>query len=119
MSQRLHPADIEAIAARVADLLRGEPQVGTLLTAAEVARRFGVAAEWVRQHADDLDVVRLGDGPRPRLRFDPAKVADRLVARSPSKGSGIPDRPRRRATSLRSRPVTGGGRPLLPIEGQE
>jgi hypothetical protein len=47
-----------------------EPADG-LLTAAQVAARFNVDRGWVYAHAEQLGVVRLGDGPRPRLRFDP------------------------------------------------
>lgn len=80
---------VEAVARRVVELLRDEglaaPPEPRLLDAAEVATRFGVSAEWVRDHADDLGAVRLGDGPRPRLRFDPDAVRKALSARS---GSG-------------------------------
>lgn len=50
-----------------------------LLTAAEVARRFSVERSWVYAHARELGVVKLGGGPRPRLRFDPAVIAQRLL----------------------------------------
>lgn len=80
---------VEAVARRVVELLRDEglaaPAEPRLLDAAEVAERFGVSAEWVRDHADDLGAVRLGDGPRPRLRFDADAVREALSARS---GSG-------------------------------
>lgn len=79
------PADVEAIARRVVELLREEDLAGpdmVLLSAAEVAPRFGVTSEWVRDNADRLGAIRLGDGPRPRLRFDPKKVAAALNARS-------------------------------------
>src|SRR4051812_42729592 len=39
------------------------------LTAREVADRYGVSPAWVRAHAERLGARRLGDGPRPRLRF--------------------------------------------------
>ena len=44
------------------------------LDAAQVARRYGVDRGWVYEHADELGVIRLGGGPRPRLRFDPRAV---------------------------------------------
>lgn len=82
---------VEAVARRVVELLRDEglaaPPEPRLLDAAEVAARFGVSAEWVRDHADDLGAVRLGDGPRPRLRFDPETVREALSARSGGGGS--------------------------------
>jgi len=72
-----------------------------LLTAAEVAERFGVSAEWVRDHADDLGVVRLGDGPRPRLRFDAETVAAALTSRA---GGGESDAAIEPAGAVNPRP---------------
>lgn len=79
---RLDASTIDAIARRVADLLAEPSPLPLLLTAGEVAHRLGVSEEWVRQHADDLGAVRLSEGDRPRLRFDPAAVAERLNLRS-------------------------------------
>lgn len=96
---RLHPADIDALAELVAErvaerLLSADPtgalgvrtaarvaEPEKLLTAREVAERYGVTPEWVRENAARLGVIRLGDGPRPRLRFDPEAVAATLTAR--------------------------------------
>src|SRR5688500_5177438 len=80
MSTSLDPATVEAIAHEVADLLRrrGAGERG-LLTAGQVAIRFGVKRSWVYAHAHQLGVVRLGFGRRPRLRFDPAVVAQHLL----------------------------------------
>ena len=70
-----------------------------LLTAAEVAARLAVARGWVYAHARELGVVRLGDGPRPRLRFDPA-IGARLSNPAPPAGAALlpvrSSRPRRR-----------------------
>jgi hypothetical protein len=49
--------------------------LGALLSAAEVAARFNVDRDWVYVHADQLGALRLGTGPKPRLRFDPDRVA--------------------------------------------
>ena len=72
-----------------------------LLTAAEVAARLSVARGWVYEHARELGVVRLGDGPRPRLRFDPAVVERMLLPRPAPAPTLLPvrtsqDRGRRR-----------------------
>ena len=81
MSASLDPATVEAIAHEVADLLRRDGSgERALLTAGQVAARFGVDRSWVYAHAHELGVVRLGFGRRPRLRFDPAVVAQRLLA---------------------------------------
>jgi hypothetical protein len=74
---------IEAIARRVTQLLRHDPVAAAherLVSAAEIARRFGVSRAWVYENADRLGAVRLGRGARPRLRFDPQKVEKRLNA---------------------------------------
>jgi len=104
---------VEAIARRIVELLRSEPHrpavapVGErLLTAAEVARWWGVERSWVYQHALRLGVIRLGTGPRPRLRFDSALVARRL---GDPKRAATPDA--RRSARI------GVETPLLPILG--
>jgi hypothetical protein len=87
---------IEAIARRVVDLLSQEPDSGPrerLVSAAEIAQHFGVSRAWVYENADRLGAVRLGRGPRPRLRFDPHLVQKQLEsAEAPS--------PRRQALSV-------------------
>jgi hypothetical protein len=57
----------------------------------ELARRLGRSPEWVRAHRDELGVIPLGDGPRPRLWFDWAEVERRLAAESPAEAR-IPKR---------------------------
>lgn len=104
----LSPESIEAIAQRVADLLRGEDVAGKLIDAAEVARRFAVSREYVYEHAAELGAIRLGAGPKARLRFGAARVADRLAARphpvtDPAPKAAKPQARRREAA------------PLLPI----
>ena len=76
---RLDLESIEALAQRLAELLAPREEApGRLITAEEVARRWGVGRRWVYDHADELGAHRLGAGPRPRLRFDPDEVAERL-----------------------------------------
>jgi hypothetical protein len=84
---RLDPETIDAIARRVADLLDEGSPLPRLLTAGEVAERLAVSEAWVRENADRLGGVRLADGSRPRLRFDPAAVAEALDLRCEGKGS--------------------------------
>lgn len=83
---RLAPESIEALATRLAELL-GAPRPTEqpsspprLLTAAEVAEWWGVERSWVYSHAEELGARRLGAGSRPRLRFDPDEVSERLGA---------------------------------------
>lgn len=105
---------VEAVAVRVAELLADEHAAlptARLLDAAQLAGLLGVARSWVYEHAETLGAVRLGDGDRPRLRFDPAvalaawKARDREPALEPA-----PRTPRRRTTPR--------GPELLPIRGR-
>lgn len=72
----LDPEDVEAVAARVAELLAAQPTTrgGTrLVSAADAARALGVSREWVYAHVDELGGIRLGPvgpGRRPPVRFD-------------------------------------------------
>lgn len=89
---RLHPESVERIALRVAVLLarrasqRQAPEEPQLLTASEVSQRYRVHRGWVYAHAEELGAIRIGDGERPRLRFDAAQVT-RHFRRSPAGGS--------------------------------
>jgi hypothetical protein len=94
-SARLHPEDLEFLARRVADLVRGEPERGYVDTAS-VARMLSVGRDWVRAHATELGAVRLGDGPRGALRFDSERVRDLLDARRIGEGTLTPAKPRGR-----------------------
>lgn len=97
------PRSLHVLAREVARLLgRAEPD--RLLTAVEVAARFNVDRGWVYAHANELGVIRLGDGPRPRLRFDAAVVAQRLLP-SPHL-----------AVSTASQRAAATPAPLLPIK---
>ena len=83
------PASLRLLAREVAQLLgRAEPE--RLLTAQEVAVRFNVDRSWVYAHANELGVIRLGTGPRPRLRFDAAVVAQQLLPTAPTNSSSPP-----------------------------
>ena len=80
-----------------------QPAIAQRIVASEVAVAFKVTRGWVYAHADELGAIRLGDGPRPRLRFDPAVVAQRLQAR------------RRRITASSPSDRMAAFVPLLPI----
>ncbi len=91
---RLHPETAERLALRVTALLikhmersqatpPPEAEAPRLLSAAEVSRWWGVHRGWVYEHAQELGAIRIGDGERPRLRFDPERVTRRL-ARPPA-----------------------------------
>lgn len=61
-----------------------------LWTARRVAEHYGVKANFVYGHANELGCIRLGTGPCARLRFDPQVVRERW-----STVGQLPD-PRRR-----------------------
>lgn len=117
------PELVEAIARRVVVLLeengvRQPEKVG----AAELARRLGVDRSWVYAHAIELGAVKLGDGPKARLRFDPEiaeralrKVGEVPAADPPARSGERADRPRRPGQLGRPEP----GFPLLPFRDED
>ncbi len=111
---KLHPRTVEAIAYRVIDLLqRNAAAAPELIDAAELARRLGVDRSWVYTHAIKLGGIRLGKGPRPRLRFDPKLAAVRMRALGQDT-----DRPGPRDGRRRADPSDRDDAPrLLPIKG--
>ncbi|HEX8689970.1 MAG TPA: hypothetical protein VF729_06990 [Solirubrobacterales bacterium] len=80
---RLAASDVEILARRVAELVR-PPRTARaprrLMTAAEVAEWWGVERSWVYAHVEELGARRIGSGERPRLRFDPDEVRERIEA---------------------------------------
>src|SRR4051794_20809639 len=113
---RLHPADVDAIARRVAELVREEASASQLrfLTAAQVAKRFNVTRDWVYAHADDLGAIRLGEGPRARFRFDPTQTIAAMASRSDGERSDASGPAPRRARRRQASPAQSDGCPLLP-----
>jgi len=79
----LSDQSVEAVAQKVVELLLrsefgGEGAPAPLLTPSELARHLGRTREWVYEHADELGAARVGEGPKPRLLFDPRVVNERL-----------------------------------------
>lgn len=88
---------VEAVAVRVVALLADTPAAGRLVDAATLAGILGVSRAWIYDNAELLDPVRLGDGDRPRLRFDPAVARAAWKARDPEPApEPAPRAPRRR-----------------------
>jgi hypothetical protein len=77
---------VDAIARRVVELLErngsrsADATAGgaseACLTVSQVAARYRVSRSWVYAHQGELGAMRLGEGPRARLRFDAKAVAD-------------------------------------------
>ena len=92
-----------------------------LLSPAELADWLGVERSYVYGHADELGALRLGSGPRARLRFDVEDVARRLRERdtcSTSRGSNEPDSAQEALKRPRWRKRVGTSGDLLPIRGR-
>jgi hypothetical protein len=108
--------DIELLAQRVAELLANQAmesrQMGQLVDAAAVARLLGVSRATVYAKADELGAIRIGNGKRARLRFDPARIVATRVAESAHSSS--PARRRPRSRRAKERPNSD----LLPIRGR-
>ena len=106
---------VDAVARRVVELLREEGAVSRegprLLTVAAVSEEFGVSADWLYANARRLGAIRLGSGPRARLRFDRATIADRIakVASRAARDHSSQHGKRRRGTP------DGADGDLLPI----
>ena len=103
--------DIEAVAARVVQLLRSEQRARAgpdFVDAATLAEMLGVDRDWVYANARKLGAVRLGDGPKARLRFDVARARAGL-ATDEHEHQPPPDKPPRRARGRpRGRPLPAG-----------
>jgi hypothetical protein len=84
-----------------------------LVDAATLAAALGVTRGYVYDHADELGVIRLGSGPRARLRFAFDEALGRLASCSGDRESERvvePDRggrPRSLGTNVELLPVRG------------
>lgn len=56
-----------------------------LVDAVTLADLLGVERAWVYDHAAELGALTLGTGPKPRLRFDPDAVLERIGCWSSSR----------------------------------
>ena len=111
--------DIELLAQRVAELLANQAmesrQMGQLVDAAAVARLLGVSRATVYAKADELGAIRVGNGKRARLRFDPARIVAGHLAGEPT---DLEQRPPRRRRSRRSIPTPKLRAPPDPREAK-
>lgn len=113
---------VDAIARRVVELL-DERSAGTtpgrLVDVAALAEILDVSADTVYRHQIALGVVKIGDGPKPALRFDVAKATSAWNARcagAPSQEPATTADTGRKAG--RPRRATGASVDLLPIRGR-
>jgi hypothetical protein len=96
MPVRLDADDIEAIADRVAAKLRRPVTIG-LIEAEELAELLGVSRDWVYANKRRLGAIAIGEGERPRLRFDVERVRA-VIAGGEAGGQPRPEAPARRRT---------------------
>ena len=117
----MSPAELdalaEAVATRVLAQLRAEPaappsQPAGLADAATLARALGVTPAYVYANSGKLGAVRLGSGPKPRLRFDVGEAVKAHTGReserpAPAALQTAKPRPRRAASSAGLLPIRG------------
>ncbi|MGI8803268.1 MAG: hypothetical protein ACR2KV_14075 [Solirubrobacteraceae bacterium] len=101
----------ERVAARLA--IPAAPTT-RLVDAHEVARRFGVSRSWAYDNAGQLGAIRLGSGPKARLRFNPDLVAHALAANDDPPPILETRTPRRRPVNPATH--TASGAPLLHVK---
>jgi hypothetical protein len=96
--------------------LQGNALGAALVDAQTLADRLGVSRAFIYEHADELGALRLGSGPRARLRFDVASAIACYAGReSPAADAAPAKAPRRRrkrgmGTNVSLLPIRGGKR---------
>src|SRR4051794_5305839 len=101
MEARRSAAETQRTGELVVERLAG---VVPLVDARTVADALGVSPETVRDYAEELGAVRVGDGVRPRLRFDLAKARSAGAARPGSGRAKVTDVPT--GSAKRRRPAS-------------
>lgn len=117
---------VERVARRVVELIEDQRPSGRprMVDVAELAEILGVSRDTVYRHSKQLGAARIGDGPRPALRFDVERAtaawASRCVEDAPSQDRGSRSRAGTGNKPGRPRRTTGSRSPveLLPIRGQ-
>ncbi len=115
----LTPQTIEQIAIRVTQLLHHDqthpaPKTPSLLTVKELAHHLQLNPAWVYEHADELGVIRTGNGPKARIRFDLHTATQALKERQRQTAPAPAPAPRPRRTPPRPAPYATDA-PLLQI----
>jgi hypothetical protein len=84
---QLTPGDVEAIAEatarKVAEIVRAPPTTFGLVDARELAEELGVSIDYIYAHAAELGAMRLGSGPKARIRFDLHRARQALETDTP------------------------------------
>jgi hypothetical protein len=82
----LAPGDVEAIAEATAqkllEIIAAPATTFGLVGARELAEGLGVSLDYVYAHAAELGAMRLGSGPKARIRFDLDRAREALEVRT-------------------------------------
>ncbi|CAN5794574.1 hypothetical protein BH24ACT25_BH24ACT25_04740 [soil metagenome] len=108
VAELLEPRLIEALEAR----LSAEVDAPRLVDAHKVADALGLTRATVYAMADELGAIRVGDGQKPRLRFDLERARSAWSARAEDAEVRTP--PQRRP----GQPRTRARGELLPVRGR-
>ena len=123
----LDDAVLDALADKIADRVAERLPMGSssrLLTAGELAAELGVDRRWVYEHQEQLGALRLGDGPKARVRFDSERAREALSClgdKQPQAETASTDGPSRRPLRRRgTRNATGLPQPgsVLELRGR-
>jgi hypothetical protein len=110
LTLRLPDDQLVALADLIAERIGSKPSTSQLVDAATIAGTLGVARSWVYANANALGGQRIGNGSKPRLRFDLATAQAAFTTAEPEQAQRPPARRRRRSSSphvgsiLRARP---------------
>jgi hypothetical protein len=72
----------EATAQKLLEIIAAPPTTFGLVGARELAEGLGVSLDYVYAHAAELGAMRLGSGPKARIRFDLDRAREALEART-------------------------------------
>ena len=87
-------AIVEAIARKVVEIVDARSMTFGLVDARELAEELGVSIDYVYAHATELGAMRLGSGPKARIRFDLDGARQALESRRRRPGGRRPARAR-------------------------
>lgn len=119
----LTPQAVEQVAGRVAQLLHRQQQSQEqeqtrqptgMLTVSQLAQHLSLNRAWVYEHADELGAIRVGHGPKARIRFD-FHTAKAALQRQQADRGPAPATPRPRKSGRPQPSPYNADAPLLEI----
>jgi hypothetical protein len=73
--------DYDVLADKLVERFAERDRGPALVSAKELSRQFGRSPRWWRDHKNEFGGIRRGDGPRPRIDFNPGYVERVLASR--------------------------------------